>query len=69
MGLAATADKPADGATVTLTGPVGRTATADGNGFYGFVDLPPAVYRVAVSQTIRPVTVTAGIVATLNITR
>ena len=69
MGLAATTDKPADGATVTLTGPVGRTATADGNGFYGFVDLPPAVYRVAVGQTIRPVTVTAGIVATLNITR
>jgi uncharacterized lipoprotein YddW (UPF0748 family) len=69
MGFVTANDKPADGATVTLAGPVRRTTTADGTGFYGLVDLPPAVYRVSVGQTTRSITITAGIVATLNITR
>lgn len=35
-----------DGAAVTLSGPVSRTMTTDGTGFYAFIDLPPGSYSV-----------------------
>ncbi len=40
----------ADGATVSVTGPVNRTMTADGTGFYAFIDLPPGSYTVTVTN-------------------
>lgn len=40
-----------DGATITLTGPVSRTMTADGTGFYAFIDLPPGVYSLTCNAT------------------
>lgn len=69
MGFVITNDKPVDGASVTLAGPARRTTATDGNGFYGFVDLPPAVYRVTVGQMTLPITVTTGTVALLNLLR
>jgi len=39
----------ADGATVSLTGPVSRVQTNDGTGFYAFIDLPVGSYTVAAS--------------------
>jgi uncharacterized lipoprotein YddW (UPF0748 family) len=69
MGFVVSNDKPVDGVAVTLTGTVRRTLTTDGNGFYGFVDLPPAVYRVTVLTVTLPVTVTPGTVALLNFVR
>jgi hypothetical protein len=69
MGFVVSNDKPVDGATVTLAGAVRRTLTTDGNGFYGFLDLPPAVYRVTVLTATLPVTVTLGTIALLNFIR
>jgi uncharacterized lipoprotein YddW (UPF0748 family) len=39
-----------DGALVTLSGPVIRSLTSDGTGFYGAVDLPTGRYTVTVSR-------------------
>jgi len=39
----------ADGATVSLTGPVSRVQTNDGTGFYAFIDLPVGSYTVTAS--------------------
>jgi len=55
----------ADGATVTAAGPVTRTMTCDGTGFYAFIDLPPGTYTVTASQAglgtaQAPVTVAIG---------
>ena len=44
----------ADGATVSITGPVSRTQTNDGTGFYAFIDLPPGSYTVIASKTGYP---------------
>jgi len=54
-----------DGATITLTGPVNRTITADGTGFYAFIDLPPGVYALSCNAgkygtTLGGCVVTAG---------
>ncbi len=38
--------RPADGATVRLSGPQEASTVTDGTGFYGFVDLPPGSYRL-----------------------
>lgn len=62
-----------DGATITLTGPVTRTARTDGTGFYGFVDLPPGTYSLTaaadgVNSKTGSVTVTAHNVKAQNIT-
>jgi len=67
MGFVTTAGSPADGATVTLTGPTRRTATADGNGFYGFVDLAPGVYRISSGNVITSATIQVGIVSTMTL--
>jgi len=40
-----------DGATITLTGPANRTTTADGTGFYAFIDLPPGSYSLTCDAT------------------
>jgi len=40
----------ADGATVSLAGPVNRSLYADGTGFYAFIDLPPGSYALTVSR-------------------
>ena len=40
----------ADGATVSISGPVNRSMLADGTGFYAFIDLPPGGYSVTVSN-------------------
>jgi uncharacterized lipoprotein YddW (UPF0748 family) len=39
----------ADGATVSIAGPVSRVQTNDGTGFYAFIDLPPGSYTVTAS--------------------
>ncbi len=44
----------ADGAAVNITGPVSRTQTNDGTGFYAFIDLPPGSYTVIASKTDYP---------------
>lgn len=44
--LAGPGGRPADGATVRLSGPLEASTTADSTGFYGFVDLPPGPYRL-----------------------
>jgi uncharacterized lipoprotein YddW (UPF0748 family) len=67
MGLVTSAGKPADGATVTLTGPAKRTATADGNGFYGLIDLLPGNYRIMTGNATMTTTIRAGAVVTLNL--
>lgn len=41
----------ADGAQVNVTGPVSRSITCDGTGFYAFIDLPPGNYTVTASTT------------------
>jgi hypothetical protein len=64
MGFVTQAGRPADGATVTLGGPAHRTAISDGSGFYGFVDLPPGVYRVSVGSVVTTTTIRAGVVST-----
>ena len=43
--------KWADGATVSVSGPVNRSMYVDGTGFYAFVDLPTGVYTVTASKT------------------
>lgn len=43
------AEDPADGATVTLEGPVSVIAQADATGFYGFVGLPVGTYTMSVA--------------------
>lgn len=59
VALAADGLAPLDGATVTLAGVTHlcvRTTTADGNGFWGFVDVHPGKYTVAVnyrSETVQ----------------
>ncbi|MCI0746758.1 MAG: family 10 glycosylhydrolase [Verrucomicrobia subdivision 3 bacterium] len=63
---------PLDGATVTLTGVVQRTAIADATGFYGFVDLPPGNYGVRSSlagfaPAASSVVITAGVVSTADL--
>jgi len=40
----------ADGATVSISGPVSRSMYADGTGFYAFIDLPPGSYSVTASN-------------------
>ena len=63
-----------DGATVTATGPVSRSTSTDGTGFYAFIDLPPGTYTVAAyksgygsrSASPNPV-VAAGVVTTADI--
>src|SRR5690606_29655543 len=40
------------GATLTLTGPVSRTATSDGNGDYSFTQLPAGTYTIRVSTEL-----------------
>jgi uncharacterized lipoprotein YddW (UPF0748 family) len=72
MGMVTTGDKPGDGAprdgaTVTLTGPSRRTTTADGNGFYGFVDVTPGAYRITAGGATMTTTVRAGAVETVNL--
>jgi len=69
MGFVKANEKPLDGATITLAGPMRRTTRADGIGFYGFVDLTPGVYRATVGAASLPVTITAGSVVSLTITR
>jgi len=44
----------ADGATVSLTGPVSRVQTNDGTGFYAFIDLPVGTYNVTASLAGHP---------------
>ena len=44
----------ADGAAVSITGPVSRTQTNDGTGFYAFIDLPPGSYTVTASKAGYP---------------
>jgi hypothetical protein len=44
----------ADGATVSITGPVSRVQTNDGTGFYAFIDLPVGSYTVVASKTGYP---------------
>ena len=67
MGTVTSGGNPADGATVTLTGPAKRTATTDGSGFFGFVDLPPGVYRVSTGSITQTATIRAGVVSTLTL--
>jgi uncharacterized lipoprotein YddW (UPF0748 family) len=52
MGFVRQADTGAavDGAVVTLSGPVVRTAQTDGTGFYGLVDLPVGAYAATISS-------------------
>lgn len=46
-----------DGAAVSISGPVSRTLTTDGTGFFGAVDLPVGTYTLTVSMPgFRPVT-------------
>jgi uncharacterized lipoprotein YddW (UPF0748 family) len=40
----------ADHALVNLTGPVHRSQSVDGTGFYAFIDLPPGSYAVTASK-------------------
>ncbi len=40
----------ADHATVSITGPVNRSMTVDGTGFYAFIDLPVGNYTVTASK-------------------
>lgn len=62
----------ADGATVTLEGAgMTRTQTADGTGFFAFVDLPPGRYRLHAAHdgetsTARTIEVAAGETDTVN---
>ncbi len=63
---------PLDGASVTLSGPVGRAQTNDATGFYGFVDLPPGNYTVSATMAgmgaaTNAVTIRAGVVATSDL--
>jgi hypothetical protein len=57
-----------DGYPLSLSGPVNRSLSADGNAWFGAVDLPPGEYRLAVSITSpnltleAPVTIAAGAV-------
>jgi uncharacterized repeat protein (TIGR02543 family) len=44
----------ADGAVVSITGPVSRAQTNDGTGFYAFIDLPPGSYTVIASKAGYP---------------
>jgi uncharacterized lipoprotein YddW (UPF0748 family) len=58
----------ADGASVDITGPVNRTMTCDGTGFYAFIDLPPGSYTVTAGAPGYPdatssVSVAAGIMS------
>ncbi|HEY5481672.1 MAG TPA: family 10 glycosylhydrolase [Verrucomicrobiae bacterium] len=52
MGAVTIADSGAwaDGATVSITGPVNRSLDVDGTGFYAFIDLPPGGYNLTVSK-------------------
>jgi uncharacterized lipoprotein YddW (UPF0748 family) len=43
-------EAPLDGATVQLSGPISRTITSDGTGFYGAVSLPTGTYTVTVTS-------------------
>ncbi len=61
-----------DGATVRFSGPVTRTLTSDGTGFFGAVDLLPGTYTLTASfPGLDPVTtnclVTAGLVTTRDL--
>jgi uncharacterized lipoprotein YddW (UPF0748 family) len=61
-----------DGATVSLTSPLGRTQVSDATGFYGFVDLAPGVWTVTATMpglgtVTNTATVTAGAVSTLDL--
>jgi len=67
MGTVTSGGKAADGATVTLTGPVKRTATTDGSGFYGLVDLPPGAYRVSTGSITQTATIRVGVVTTVTL--
>ena len=57
----------ADGATVSVTGPVSRSMYVDGTGFYAFINLPPGDYTVTARKAgypnvSAPVTVALGVV-------
>jgi len=67
MGTVTSDGKPADGVTATLTGPAKRTATTDGSGFFGLVDLPPGAYRVSTGSITQTATIRAGVVTTLTL--
>jgi len=67
MGTVTSGGKPADGMPITLTGPAKRTATTDGSGFLGLVDMPPGTYRVAVNSITQTATIRAGVVTTLTL--
>jgi len=53
----------ADGATVTLIGPVNRTLISDATGFYGAVDLPPGEYTIVAKHPPFPPTATNTTIA------
>ncbi len=56
MGAVTNADTGiwADGATVSITGPVSRSMYVDGTGFYTFIDLPPGSYNVTANLSGYP---------------
>ncbi|MBI3978372.1 MAG: family 10 glycosylhydrolase [Chloroflexi bacterium] len=61
MGTVTGADgRPLDGALVTIAGPASRKLETDGTGFYGFVDLPPGRYTIAVNLNGKDVTTGKG---------
>ena len=41
----------ADGAVVSINGPLNRSMYVDGTGFYAFIDLPPGSYTVTASKS------------------
>ncbi|MFN7140936.1 MAG: family 10 glycosylhydrolase, partial [Limisphaerales bacterium] len=60
-----------DDATVVITGPISRTLSSDGTGFYGAVDLVPGNYTATASfpdyaNVTKNFTVTAGVVTTVD---
>ncbi len=57
--------KWADGATVTIAGPVNKSMRCDGTGFYAFIDVPPGTYTVTAGMSgypniVKTVTVAIG---------
>lgn len=57
-----------DGATVRLNGPATRTLTADANGFFGTVDLPPGPYTLTASFPGLETTSTNAVLAAGSVT-
>jgi len=71
-GFARYADgRPADGLTVTLAGPVNRTLTVSGTGFYGATRLPPGRYTMTITRAGQPLasaqtTINPGMIAAVD---